>query len=177
MLCSHAIIVYSRCRIPNLHLIMCTCYLMVLFFYLAGYTFHFVLLKRHLKAALHFILFSVQILFICILSIRILFFSFAYFFHSYTLHLCPFFHPSTFNSYTLQHTCFPVSIAEFSRICHLQRTASDSYFIHVISNNSDFIHFIHTMSNDTGIVTKLPETFSLFLVKSKYRLTLTQGFC
>ena len=91
MLCNHAIIVYSRCRIPNLHLIMCTCYLMVLFFYLVGHTFHFVLLKRHLKAALHFILFSVQILFICILSIRILFFSFAYFFHSYTFHLCPFF--------------------------------------------------------------------------------------
>ena len=112
-LCSHAVIVSPRCRIPNLYLIMCTYYPMVLLFYLVGCTFHFVLLKRHLKAVFHSILISVQILFIRILFIRIFFihilfiryflfvhfsfiyFSFAYFssvyfsvvyFSSYTFH-------------------------------------------------------------------------------------------
>ena len=66
-------------RIPNLHLITCTYCPIVLLFYLVGCTFHFVLLKRHLKVVFHSILFSVCILFIRVLSIRTLF-SFIYFF-------------------------------------------------------------------------------------------------
>ena len=113
MLCSHAIyctvtLPYPKFTFDHVHLLS-----MVLLFFLVGCTFHFVLLKRHLKAVFHSILFSVHILFIRILSIRILF-SFVYF---------------------------------------------------------SFVYFYF------GIVTELPETFSLFLVNSKYRLTITQGIC
>ena len=64
---------------PNLHLITCTCYSIVLLFYLVGCTSHSVLLKRRLKVVFHSILFPVCILFIRVLSIRLLF-SFIYFF-------------------------------------------------------------------------------------------------
>ena len=90
-LCYNCIV---RLSIPNLHLIMCTYYPMVLLYYLVGCTFLFILLKKHLNAVFHSILFSVfhsyaffhsytffiRILFICtfcfigILFIRILFF-------------------------------------------------------------------------------------------------------
>ena len=80
ILFSHAIIVYSRYRIPNLHLITCTYYHVLLFLDL---------LKRHLKAVFHSVLFSIRILFIrlffyifvlfiCIILILI-HFSFLYF--------------------------------------------------------------------------------------------------
>ena len=72
---SHAIIVKSLYRIPNSHLVTRTFFLL---FGMVGCTCHYVLLKRHLKAVSHSILFSVRILFIDILSIRITFF------HSYT---------------------------------------------------------------------------------------------
>ena len=52
---------------------MCTYYPIVLLFYLVRFTFHFVLLKRHLKAVFHSIPFPVGMLFICILSIHIFF--------------------------------------------------------------------------------------------------------
>ena len=73
--------------------------------------FPFRFVKKTFEGCLHFILFSVQILFIRILSIRMLFFSFIYCFHSYTFHLCPFFHSSTFNpsafhSYTFHSYAF-----------------------------------------------------------------------
>ena len=83
MLCSHAIIVQSRYHIPNLHLIICTYYPIVLIFYMVWCTLHFVLLKRHLKVVFHSILLSVDILFIRTLFIRIhfsfVYFSFVYF--------------------------------------------------------------------------------------------------
>ena len=89
MLCSHAITVQSRCRIPYLHLIMYTYYSIVLLFYLVGCTFHFVLLKRHLKAVFHSILFSG-----------------SYTFHSYTFHSYTLFYSSTFNLYTFHSYTF-----------------------------------------------------------------------
>ena len=89
MLFSHAIIVYSRYRIPNLHLMTCTYYHVLPFFYMAGCTFFLDLFKRHLKAVFHSVLFSIRILFIrlffyifilfiCIILILI-HFSFLYF--------------------------------------------------------------------------------------------------
>ena len=78
MLSSHAIIVQSRYHIPNLHLITCTYYSIVLLFDMVLCTLHFVLLKRHLKVVFHSILPSVDILFIRTLFILI-HFSFVYF--------------------------------------------------------------------------------------------------
>ena len=108
MLCSHAIIVQSRYRIPNLHFITRTHYPIVLLFYLDGCTSHFVLSKRHLNAVFPCILFTVHILFIRILPIGVLFsfayFSFVHIFHSYSFYSYTFFHLSTFYSYT-SHSC------------------------------------------------------------------------
>ena len=95
MLCSHAIIVQSRYRIPNLHFITRTHYPIVLLFYLDGCTSHFVLSKRHLNAVFPCILFTVHILFIRILPIGVLFsfayFSFVHIFHSYSFYSYTFF--------------------------------------------------------------------------------------
>ena len=67
--------------------------------------------------------------------------------------------------------CFPVSIAEFSRTLILKKICKRLLLIRIL------LHFINWISNNSEIVTKLPETFSLFLVKSNYGLTLTQVFC
>ena len=80
MLFSHAIIVKSLYRVPNLHLITYTNYPIVLLIYLVGCTFHFIFLKRHLNVVFNSILFSVRILFNHILSIRILLFIHILFF-------------------------------------------------------------------------------------------------
>ena len=111
------------------------------------------LFRRHLKAVFHSILFSIGILFIHLLFfirvpffnrivfIRLLFsfvyFSFAYFLFVYSSFVYFFF----------------ISML-FVRI----------FFIHILFINILFIriflHFIHTNSNNGGIVTRLPETFN-----------------
>ena len=103
MLCSHAIIVQSRCRIPNLYLIMYIYYPMVLLFYLVGSTFHFVLSKRYLKAVFHSILLSTHILFSPYTFHSYTFDSYT--FHLYTFHLYTL-HSYTFHSYTLHSYTF-----------------------------------------------------------------------
>ena len=92
---SHAIIVWSPCRIPNLHLIKCTYYPMVLLFYMVECTFHFVLLKKTFNWCFSFYTIFSSYTF------------HLYAFHSYTcFHSYTFFHSSTFNSYIFHSHTF-----------------------------------------------------------------------
>ena len=192
---------------------------MLLLFYLVGCTFHFVLLKRHLKAVFHSILFSVHILFIRIFSIRILFICILFiriiFIRILFIHILLigilfiliifihilFIRPWRYNmirqkqppevSIKFHNIHRKTTVLEplFSKVAGLKRNYNTRVFLWVLRNFQEFslckrlllirilLHFIHAISNDSGIVTKLPETFRLFLVKSKYRLTLTQRFC
>ena len=214
---------------------MCTYYPIVLLFYLVWCTFHFVLLKRHLKVAFYSILLLVHILFIRILSIRILFsfayfFSFVYFSFVYFLifvyvvfsfayvfsfvyfsfvYLFSFVHLFSFVYFSFVYFSFVLASflrsshrkcsikfhnihrkttlleSLFNKVAGFKRNYNTPVFLEVLHSFQEFssckrlvvvrilLHFIYAIY---GVVTKLSETYSLFLVKSKYRLTFTQGF-
>ena len=154
---------------------------MLLLFYLVGCTFYFVLLKRHLTAVFHSILSSVHIL-------PFIYFSFVYFSFVYFSFVRSSHRNCSIKFHNI-HSKATVLESLFNKVAVLKRNYNARVFLWVLRNFQEFsickrlllicilLHFVHAISNDSRINTKLPETFRLFLVKSKYRLTLTQGFC
>ena len=151
---------------------------MLLLFCFVGCTFYFVLLKRHLTAVFHSILSSVHIL-------PFIYFSFVYFSFVYFSFVRSSHRKCSIKFFNI-HRKTTVLESLFDKVASLKWNYNTRVFLWILQNFQEFsickwllltlLHFIHAISNDSGVVTKLPETFSLFLLKSKYRLTLTQGF-
>ena len=162
MLLSHAIIVQSRYHIPNLHLITCTYYPIVLLFLFGWVHFPFGFVKKTFEGCFSFHVFN-----------SYTFRSFT-FFHSYNFHSFTFLHSYTFhsltffNSYTLYSQNFDLYIF-FIRNLFIFILFFRILFIHIL------LHFINTISNNSGIVPRLPKNFSK--VKTQINITNINSAC
>ena len=158
MIFSYAFIVYSCNRILNLYLITCTYYPIVPLFFGWGH-FPFSFIKKTSEACFSFkTISSSYILFISILLIRILFFIRILFIFIHTLFIRIFF--ICLLSTLILLICALFICILFIRILFIRILSIPILFIRIFFTHRILLRFIHTVSNNSGIVTRLPKTFS-----------------
>ena len=164
MIFSYALIVYSCNRILNLYLITYTYYPIVPIFFGWDY-FPFSFIKKTSEACFSFkTISSSYILFISILLIRILFFMRILFIFIHTLFIRIFF-------ICLLSTLILLICALFIRILFIRILYIPILFIRIFFTHRILLRFIHTVSNNSGIVTRLPKTFSQVKIQINVNLS------